>query len=149
MHVVFMPYGKKELVDRLLMEMSAQKHFLTMRKGKETQGAFIESQVRMLPFGFYEYVFPKEDLDIVLNTLGRDTPYKSGRHDGSAFYLQKMGWLARQLLKLKKVPRETDRKEKFLWLRNHVSIMVFGIREDGEVTEPRGMQYEGFTHEAI
>ena len=35
MHVDFIPYGERSLVEKLLREMEAQKHLLPMTKGKK------------------------------------------------------------------------------------------------------------------
>jgi len=42
---------------------------MPMTKGKK-RATWIQGQIRDLPFGFKEYVFPKDSLDMVLRTMG-------------------------------------------------------------------------------
>ena len=139
MHIAFIPYGKISEVDLLIRDMSAQKHKLPMTKGSEKKVIWIESQIRVLPFGIYEYICPKEDMDIVLTTLKT----RVNRYNLSNF---RWGML-RKILQLEKVPK-FETKEKYLWLMQHVGMMVVGVRYDDEVTNIEG-EYKGWTHEAI
>lgn len=147
MHFAFIPYGIKKAVDVLLRDMEAQKHKLIFRKeGKPDVPIWIEGQLRVLPFGIYEYVCPKENMDLVLNTLSAKnekdpsaTPYSI---DGTKLVI------LRKVLKLESIP-DYSRDKKLLWIRPDVSIIPIGIRKDGEVTEPEGTTYAGYTHEAI
>ena len=70
MHAVFIPYGHKRLVETFLRDIEAQKYNLklTSPEGKESS-IMIEGQLRVLPFGFYEHIFPKEYMNEVLTTL--------------------------------------------------------------------------------
>lgn len=139
MHISFIPYGKRESVERLLRDMEAQKHFLRMEKDGVEKGIYIDGQVRVCPFGVYEYVFPKEAKDAVLSTLDFDkkVPYGLGAKIK----------LLRSLLRYKKAPEFTTEK-KYLWVRENVSLIPIGIREDGEVTGSREVDM-GWKHEAI
>ena len=69
-HASFIPYGERSGVERLLRDMESQKHLMPMTKGKKKKAVWIPGQIRDLPFGLKEYVFPKESLDKVLRTLG-------------------------------------------------------------------------------
>jgi|APSaa5957512622_1039677.scaffolds.fasta_scaffold02343_18 hypothetical protein len=139
MHLTFIPYGKREQVELLLRDMEAQKHQWVMTKGKKTKKIWLQGQVRFLPFGVYEYVFPKEDLDAVLNTL--NCKIVSYDLKGIIFaFIKKM-------LKLKPIPKYSE-KQKYLWIRDFVSIIPLGIREDREMTAESG-EFKGWTHEAI
>ena len=141
MHVAFIPYGIKSAIDHFLMDMQAQKHqFRMYKEGKKDLSIWLQGSVRILPFGIYEYVFPKEDLDMVLTTLrfNKPVPYGMGG--------MKSGMI-RKLLNLKKVGNfKTDKK--FLWVMDNVSIIPLGIREDGELIEHSGI-YKSWSHEAI
>lgn len=124
MHVVFIAYGMKQRVDELFMDMMAQKHQIKCydKDDKHIKTEWIQSQIRYLPFGVYEYVFPKEDLDIVLNTLG-DIHGSLGKKQQWIFKI------LRQFLKCKPIPKY-NKDKKYLWLKENVSINVIGIRED-------------------
>ena len=156
MHAAFIPYGKVEEVDLMLNDMRAQKHQLKLWKGKKNASChdilikgkdgykektiWIQSQIRYLPFGVIEYVFPKEDMDLVLTTL----MFKDNKRYGTSKLIYSF---IRKMIKCKKIPEfKTDKH--YLWITTHVNIIPVGIREDGEFTDPDG-PYKGWTHEAI
>jgi hypothetical protein len=139
MHLSFIPYGKRECVERLLRDMEAQKHELPMFKDDKKKIIYIDGQIRVCPFGVYEYVFPKEDFNLVANTLGfnQKTPYSMG----------KAITLLRAFMKYKKCPK-FEGGRRYLWTRDHVSILPIGMREDGEIVGQMELD-KGWTHEAI
>jgi len=140
MHACFIPFGKRSEVELMLRDMDAQKHLLRMTKDGQEQSIYIQGQVRIMPFGVYGYVFPAQDMDMVLTTLRFDQcPYKL-----SNLILK----LLRKHLHLEKIP-EFKKDKKFLWINENVSIIPIGIKKDGEMVEPEGMPYSGFKHEAI
>jgi hypothetical protein len=143
MHISFIPYGERSLVEKLLREMEAQKHLMPMTKGKKKKGAWIQGSIRELPFGVKEYVFPKGSLDMVLRTFSAG---ESGEH-GVAFKKLVYPFL-RKFLKLKPIPEYEKKGEIFLWSKIFVTTVVLGIREDGEVV---GIYVDdkGWTHEAL
>ena len=140
MHLVFIPYGKRSEVELLLRDMDAQKHKLPMSKGDKKMSIWIQGQVRLLPFGIYEYVCPEGDMDRVIKTL---EVIPSDRYNLSNFKLS----LIRKTLRLKPVHISTA-TDKYLWIKDNVNIIPVGIREDTEFTDDEGM-YKGWTHEAI
>lgn len=140
MHAIFMLYGKKEKVERLVRDMSAQKHFLaaTHPKDPKAKGIYIEGQVRLLPFGVYEYVFPKEDRDLVLTTLNFH------QKEGDRYQLGIRLFATRKMFKAEKIPKfNTDKK--LLWLTENVEIIPIGVRYDLD----NYTDENGWTHEAI
>jgi hypothetical protein len=144
MHFIFIAYGMREWVEKLLRDMSAQKHYLRMwKEGEKDRGLYMESQIRILPFGVYEYIFPKEDLDLVLAAV-IDSNYSEEKDP----YLSKFKIaMVRKMLKAEKIP-EFKRDKKFLWMKKYVAIVPIGIKHDGEITEEEG-EDKGFTHERI
>lgn len=140
MHIVFIPYGKRSEVELLLSDMSAQKHELEMRKDSKIKKIWIQGQVRVLPFGVYEYVCPKEDAETVLNTLNF---YEPVRYDVGYLKLAFM----RKALKLK-TPKPKINNKIYLWVKQNVNIIPLGIKEDLEFTDKDG-ENVGWTHEAI
>jgi len=142
MHVSFIPYGERAGVERLLRDMESQKHLMPMTKGKKKRGAWIPGQIRELPGGIKEYVFPKESLDMVLTTFNAA---ETGVY-GVKFKTMVYPFL-RKLLKLKKVPEHKE-TEKYLWNKTFVSLVVLGIREDGEIVGTY-IDDKGWTHEAL
>jgi len=139
MHASFIPYGKRECGERCIREMEAQKHLLPMHKGDETKSIYIDGQVRVCPFGIYEYVFPKEDKDLVLSSLAfnKKVPYA----------MELKAKMLRRLLNYKKAPKFVDGK-KYLWNRHDVAIIPIGVRYDRDTVGDCVLD-DGFTHEAI
>lgn len=139
MHFAFIPYGKREAVERLLRDMEAQKHLLRLTKDGQVQDVWIQSQVRLMPFGVVEYVFPKEDKERVLNTLCCETD----RYGLGKFKLS----ILRKMVKCDPIP-EIKKGEVYLWMKEDVNIIPIGIREDKEIIDNKE-QFKGWTHEAI
>lgn len=147
MHVVFIPYGIKQAVDHLLMDMQSQKFKLKMSSpdGKQEAIVWMQGSLRVLPFGVYEYVFPKESLDAVLTTLDFD---KKSNYEGTygKKYKIVLGMI-RKALNVKDTPK-FENKESLLWIKNDVAIMPIGVRYDDDIIEPSG-DYKGWKHEAL
>lgn len=137
MHFAFIPYGERREVELLLREMEAQKHYLKLWKGEKEKFIALQGQVRFLPFGVYEYVFPREDLDRVLSTLIQEDRYLTN--------FKKT--ILRKALKMDKIPEYND-KEIYLWIQENVNIIPIGIKEDKDIVDPLE-EHRGWTHEAI
>tara|TARA_Y100000310_G_C20702423_1_gene831080 strand:+ start:2517 stop:2879 length:363 start_codon:yes stop_codon:yes gene_type:complete len=120
--------------------MEAEKHLLKMtKKGEKPMGVWVQGSLRLLPFGIWEYVFPKESVEKVLATL---IPAEK-RYD--------VGWaqetILKKLVKTKPIPY-FSRKQKYLWIRDHVNCIPLGVRYDSTVKERVG-EYPGWEHEAL
>lgn len=153
MHVVFLAYGKYECVQEFFRDMRAQKHqFRMYKEGEKDRSYWIDAQLRSLPFGFYEYVFPKEDMDVVLTTLnfhhqlGPDRMIYDIDFEKSYFGFKPFKEI-KKFLKIEETPEfKTDKV--LIWKKDNVTIVPIGIRRDTEITEPKGPN-KGFTHERI
>ena len=135
MHFSFIPYGKRDEVELMLRDMEAQKHKLSYLKNGKVRAKWIQSQVRLLPFGIYEYIFPKEDRDIVLNTMiheNKITPYLSNLRVA----------VLRKMIGHKKLPKTFEQKSKYLWIKENVSVVPLGFKEDGVIKNPSGEIHE-------
>lgn len=152
MHAVFMLYGKKENVEMLIRDMCATK--LTIRyykEGEKDMNILIECQVRILPFGLYEFIFPKEHMDAVLTALRFHKPSGVYNLDQE---ISKFGIKIsplkelRKFLRLEEVP-EFSKTQTIPWLTQHTACIPIGVRYDGEITEPEGYTHVGWSHEAI
>ena len=140
MHVVFIPYGKRSELELLLRDMEAQKHQLRMYKGDKKKFIWVQGSIRLLPFGIYEYIFPEEDADLVLNTLD----FNNNRYQISWLKLE----FLKKLVSVDKIPDYKTNK-KYLWIKDHVNIIPLGVRYDAkDITEEDG-PYKGWTHEAL
>jgi len=146
MHFIFIPYGKKEAVEKLIRDMSSQKHQwkLTNPETKKEVKHWIEGQVRILPFGIYEYVCPFDDKDLVMNTLNFN------QKEGDRYNLGKTKFFfLRKLVKAESIPEKIDSSQKYLWLTENVEIIPIGVRYDKmDYIQPFG-EYKDWIGEAI
>ena len=143
MHVSFILYGERSGVERMIREMEGQKHLMPMTKGKKKKGAWIPGQIRELPFGIREYVFCKESLDMVLRTFDAHEEGNYGINFKKLVYP-----LIRKFLKLKPIPKYEKKGNIYLWNKANLSIVVLGIREDGEIVGEY-VDDKGWTHERL
>ena len=156
-----MPYGRWEWVDVFLNELRAQKLTLKMhRKNPETgkeeeQHIFLSCQLRQLPGGLYEFIFPKEHMNLVLTGLNFAAA-DSGHSDFDinkefsvfGFKIKPIEYL-KKFLRIEDIP-EFDSSKTIIWDKMFVSIIPIGVRyEQGEVMEKEISPYAGWWHEAI
>ena len=156
MHAVFIPYGHEYWTQWFLMQLMSQK--LTLRVyNKETgeeKHIFVDCQLRRLPGGIYEFVFPKEHKDVVFSSLDFDK-VGHGSFDPEKeinFGLIKIKPIdyLRKFLKIEYVDPASIKKEGILpWRREFVSIIPLGMREDGEIQVKGDGDLGGWWHEAI
>jgi len=133
MHVVFMPYGTRSEVELLLRDMESQSYWLPFKEGG---GIWIKGAVRILPFGVYEYIFPRASADVVLNTLIFDKDvYNLGK--SVLFFIRKF-------IKCEAIP-EYKQEQKFIWVKDNVNIIPIGIRKDIDLFDDLVKS----THEAL
>ena len=157
-----MPYGRKEWVDVFLNDIRAQKLQIRMhRQNPETQVEeekfpLTEVQLRLLPFGFYECIFPKEHAPLILTTLNFDKQDKGHSDFNYDFEIQlPFGFKLKPMDYLKKWlglewPETFDNKVMMSWTKFWVSVIPIGIKyEQGEICEPKGSPDEGWWHEGI
>src|SRR3990167_3916672 len=127
MHIAFIAYGIKDEVDIMFRDMQSQKFSLKMYspEGEIEKTIPIQGSLRYLPFGIYEYVFPKEHADIVMTTLRFHEPLRYNINTRILNYIRKT-------LNLEPVPENFDKKTKYPWIMDFVNIIPLGIRMDAE-----------------
>lgn len=150
MHAIFMVYGKKECVDYLIRDMTSQKLPLRFYKkdadGKviEEKNTWIDCQVRVLPFGLYEFVFPKEFMNKVLTSLWFGRPIAYNLDAEIKFMGIKIKPLdyVKKFLRIEDAPK-FDNSQTLIWWEQHIGIIPIGIRYDTELKDGE------WFHEAI
>lgn len=152
MHVLFIPYGKRDQVEILLREMESQKYIMPLTKeGCPNEGQITGGGVRHLPLGVCDYVFPKEGRDKVIATLEQHSNIFAGKDSNSwSTGLKKKAvrlFLSR-LFNFKPIPKDYDDSEKLQWYMRNVRVLVLGYREHGIITERYG-ELAGWSHEAL
>ena len=143
MHVIFIPYGIRQNVEHLLRDMEAHKFPLRISSpdGKEFF-QWIQGNLRVLPFGFYEYVFPKEFADEIMTTLNFH------EREGDRYGVGVIRKFAMQYItKSEKVPTFKVGK-KLTWYLDNIEIIPIGVRYDVDTILPEG-QFKGCKIEAI
>lgn len=139
MHAIFIPYGNKSVVEIFLENLNQRLLPMKMTKGDEVKYIYIQCQIRFLPFGFVEFVFPKEYKDEVLTALNfkKQNSYKLDKRILGIKPLE----LIKKFLRVEKI--EYEEKKGFPILDVPISIIPIGIRKDGEI------ETDGWKHEAI
>ncbi len=89
----------------------------------------------------YTYVFPRENLDRVLNTLGFEN--EVARVDGKGTrILGKTIAIIRKFLRLKKLPEPDESKGTFPMVNKNIRLIGLGYREDGDFVNEHGIKQE-------
>lgn len=150
-----MPYGHDYWLQWFLMQLRSQK--LSFRcYNKETgeeKNIVIDCQLRILPGGIYELIFPKEHKDVILASLDFGS-IPSGNYDINKEFsilgikIKPIDYLRKFLSITEVKPEEINTKETMAWRRDWVAIIPIGIREDGEIQETQGL-LKDWWHEAI
>ena len=113
------------------------------KKGKE-EIKYVPIALR--PIRAYDLVFPKEFLDVVLNTLKPENCQVS-RVDGKGTQQFKtLFTFMRKLLKLKKIPASDKTKgemARMVGTLDNIRIVGLGIQEDGILKYDDGTEHEG------
>lgn len=137
------------MVDFFLEHMNHKLLPLRMfKEGEPDKSILMQCQIRVLPFGIIEFVFPKEYKDIVLTALGFH--YKADYFDRlnkKVLGIKPMD-IIRKVLKLEPIPK-FEVKEGFPIITLPMAIIPIGVRYDKDFVEPKGKLYEGWTHEGI
>lgn len=123
MHLYMIVRGIKHDVDRFINGLSER--FLPFKyKGKDS---FIQVSVR--PIQLYEIAFPKEHLDVMINTLKPDEKCYEWMENTKYKWLKKYAFLFRKLLKLKPIPKAQNPDRMVLYGEN-VERILLGLKED-------------------
>lgn len=151
MHAIFIPYGKRSELELFYREAEAQKFFWPRTKGKETVSEIWAGQIRMLPFGFVEYIFPQANKDIVLNTLNFDNMGSTYSEKGKKPYLDVIGkskfYAMRKMVDAEPIP-EFEKGRRLIWNMPFIKIIPIGIRTD-PVHEDKNGEWNGWTYEHL
>lgn len=154
MHVRFFAYGDRHAVERLLNSMESQAFKLPFKiddpnatpllssDGEACHGfVWSHGSIRYLPGGAIDYIFPKNALDAVLNTLefNKETHYD--------YYGWKFKTFVKMWAKLLGSVKAPDYKKdiKYIWSLENINIIPLGVKYD----EMDFADRNGTTHEAL
>lgn len=144
MHLVFGATGIKqdvELFEKFMETRSFLLPYIDHKDKDKEKTILLQSQLR--PINFYDFIFPKGELDHVLNALniGPNPDIKSRNVTLPNAYV----FALRKALKLKKIPAPDKSKGAMPLVLQNVRIVGIGIREDSDITFPD----VGRTHEGL
>jgi len=142
MHLDFIAEGWKPDLDAMEEWLNTRTFQLPI-KHKDGSVTIEKAPGALRPRRAYTYVFPRDSLDIVLNTLklkncvalvdGKGTPI-----------LKRVGSVIRKVLRLKKIPEPDKSKGEFPMVMKNIRLMGLGMRDDIDMTFDNGL-----THEAL
>jgi len=142
MHLTFAASGIKHELD-LMTKFLETRAFNLPYKDKDGKDGVVVLQGQLRPIQLYDFIFPRDSLDQVLNTLKPETGKINGW--GKSGYQTILAGL-RKAMKLKKVPKADTSKGMFHYphaLTKNVRIVGIGIREDKDATFSNGFTHEG------
>ena len=109
-------------------------------KEKKEQKGF--AQVALRPRRAYTLVFPRESLDVILNTL--DLSKDINLHDGKGTkILKKPLAIIRKFLRLKPIPEADKTKGSLPIVKKNIRLIGLGLRDDIDIKERNGNTHEG------
>jgi len=142
MHLVFGATGIKQDMDLFEKFMETRTFLMPYidhhDKDKE-KNILLQSQLR--PINFYDFIFPKGELDHVLNGLQLEGEIKSRNATLPDLYIKAL----RTALKLKKIPAPDLSQGAMPLVKQNVRVVGIGIREDADIT----FKDIGRTHEGL
>jgi len=142
MHLIFGATGIKhhmDLFEKFMETRTFLLPYIDHNDGDKEKTILLQSQLR--PIKFYDFIFPKGELDHVLNGLQLESEIKSKNCVLPNAYIS----LLRKALKLKKIPAPDISKGAMPLYKEDIRLVGIGIREDSDITFPS----VGRTHEGI
>jgi len=142
MHLVFGATGIKQDLDLFEKFMETRTFIMPYidHKDKDKEKTILlQSQLR--PIKFYDFIFPKGELNHILNGLKPETEIKSRNCFLPNSYIS----ILRKALKLKKIPAPDISQGAMPLVKQNVRVVGIGIREDSDIT----FKEVGRTHEGL
>jgi hypothetical protein len=153
MHLAFIPYGIKNMVDFVMEDLNHKYLPLKLtKKGEKDKFILIQVQIRVLPLGVYELVFPKEFAEEIFSALDINEEIQYSSEFKKRFLGISPIKTIRKFLKLEPIPKFKRVNYPNFPMPDYkvfVPIIPLGVRYDKDIVEPKGTPYEGWTHEGI
>ena len=143
MHIDFIADGKNRDLDEMEKWLSTRVLPMKVKEKEKERVVFVPSQLRSQRK--YSFVFPKENLDAVLNALNLSDCHIS-RVDGKGTQILKYPLnIIRKILRLKKLPKPKTKDKLALagGLLDNIRMVGLGVRDDIDVVEDNGAIHEG------
>ena len=144
MEILTLVRGNWDDVEKFKREMSSK--YLDWKDGKTWTGNDPNKDwllpIRVTPYEIIGFAFPKDQLDVILNTIQNKKGFKW-------MIKSKYGWLRKyvnvlqKLLKLKPIPDWDEKAKKLIVYRDNVEVWPIGIKEDIIMDGQNGKKTEG------
>jgi len=111
------------------------------KKGKE---GIVNVPAYLRPFRMYDLIFPRGQIDKILNTIKPQTEINLVDGKGTSVFKKTISML-RRFMKLKKIPKADETKGMFPipnGLFKNLRIVGLGIHEDKDFTNEQGITQE-------
>ena len=140
MHIDFIAEGWQRDLDEFERWMETRVFPMEIEH-KDGKKETINVPGALRPRRAYTYVFPRENLDRVLNTLKFNNCVY--RVDGKGTpILGKTIAIIRKFLRLKKLPEPDESKGEFAMVKKNIRLIGLGYREDGDFVNEHGIKQE-------
>ena len=143
MHLRFIAEGWDK--DLVYMEKWVGQMILPMEViNKEGKKEIIGCPCYLRPFRMYDLIFPREQKDVILNTLPIRTEISLVDGKGGKAFKTQIAWL-RRLMGLKKIPKADKSKEMVALpeeLFKNLRLVGLGIKEDIDFVNESGVKQE-------
>jgi hypothetical protein len=127
MELFFMTRGIKHEVDQFVNDMQAQFFPFSVQDPVTGNKQHIGLQGSLRPIQLWGYVFPEDQLDVVLATLNLPN---EGNEFISGYKVDKKIWALRKMLGAKPIPKRNLKTIPRPIRKKDVNILGIGIRED-------------------
>lgn len=161
MHAIFMIYGMRRWCELFLDELGAvklplplyDKNPLENPDAKVVEMVVWETALRINPLGIYEFVFPKEHEQTVLNGLGfgqvGHTDFPIDKEFNLGFIKIKPLEYLKKYLRIAEIPKLDEKAGAYPFSKHFVSVIPLGVRyEQGYICLKEG-QFKGRWVEAL
>ena len=139
MHIDFFAEGWQKDLDEFERWMETRVFPMEIEH-KDGKKEIIQVPGALRPRRAYTYVFPRENLDRVLNTLGFKDVHRVDRK--GTRILPKTLAIIRRFLKLKKLPEPDESKGTFPMVRNNIRLVGIGMKDDIDFVNEHGIKQE-------
>lgn len=143
MHLRFIAEGWDKDMD--YMEKWIGQMILPMKvKDKKGKDKVIGCPCYLRPFRMYDLIFPRDQLDVILNTLKPVTEISMVDKKNTTKFKTQIAFL-RKLMKLKKIPKADKSKGAVAIpedLFKNIRVVGMGIREDIDIINESGITQE-------
>ncbi len=140
MHIDFIAEGWQKELDEFERWMETRVFPMEIEH-KDGKKEIIQVPGALRPRRAYTYVFPRENLDLVLNTLGFNDSVHKVDKKGTKILGHTIS-VIRKFLRLKPLPKPDKSKGTFPMVTKNVRLVGIGMRDDIDFVNEHGIKQE-------